>query len=349
MKRNRISNAIVGLTVCSMGLFSLVAPGAGAAAKKQAIKIGFANQSLSQPFLLSVQSGLVASASGAGYKMVSLNNNDSDTTVLQNAQIMVNQHVNAVVEFLIDAKIGPAMLQIFKKARIKTLITLDVPVKGMTFFGASNYADGLLTGEALGKTAAAKGWTAANTYVVAVGVPEAGPVPALRMTGMNKGILKTFPGIPSSQILNVDGLGATASSQSVVASVLPKIPSNDNIIITGINDESTLGGLDAVQVAGRASSAIEGSQGLDAVGINQVKTNPSWIGDTAYFPELYGKYVVQLIREISAGKKIKPYVFIPHVFMSAKNINQYYPASATATVKAPPGGLIFSNSPNSSN
>jgi ABC-type sugar transport system substrate-binding protein len=342
MKKIKVSRLIAGLTACSLVVLGVSISSAGAAAHKKApYTVGFADQSLSQPFLLAVQSGMVTAASAAGDKIVLLNNNASDTQVLENAQLLANDHVNAVVEFLLDASVGPAIRQIFKKAGIKTLITVDVAAKGFTFFGASNYADGLLTGQALGTAATSKGWTPATTYVVSIGVPEAGPVPALRMTGMINGIAKTFPGIPSSQILSPDGLGATATSQTVTAAVLPEIPSTDHIIITGINDESVLGGLDAVQVAGRASMAIEGSQG-------QVQTNSNWIGDTAYFPELYAKYIFQVIGDFRAGKKVSPYVFMPHVFIDSANINEYYPAGATSTVKAPPGGIIFSNSPNSS-
>lgn len=317
---------------------------AGEAQASSTYTVGFANEATTAPFQISVQNGMVAAAKAAHDKLIALNNNYDDATALRNAQILANDKVNIAVEFQVDAKIAPAIAATFAKAHIPA-ISIDIPQPGATFFGASNYADGELTGQRLGKYAKAHGWKPATTTEVLLSLPAAGAIPQLRMNGMQDGIAQEFPGIPKSQIIEQDGSGATAASQTVMASILPRIPTGNHIILVAINDESAQGGLRAIQVAGRESSTIVGAQGADNVGIQEIKTDSHWIGDTGYFPEFYGKYIFQLIKDKQEGKPVTKYVFVPRTFLDRANINQYYPGKATTAVKPPPGTLQFSKSP----
>lgn len=308
--------------------------------------VGFANEATTAPFQVGVQNSMEAGAKAAGDKLISLNNNYDDATALRNAQILANDKVDVAVEFQVDSKIAPAIAQTFKKAGIKWTISIDIPQPGAIFFGANNYADGLLAGEHAGQYATAHGWKPSQTYEILLNLPAAGPIPQLRMNGMRDGLAKAFPGMPKGQILQQSaGAGTTSAAQAVTASILPRIPSSDHIIIFGINDESSQGGLRAVQVAGREPSTIVSSQGADAVGLGEIRTDPHWIGSTAYFPEFYGKYIFVLIKDLQSGTKVTPYVFMPRIYLDQATVAQYYPGKTTVAVKAPPGGIEFSTTP----
>ena len=317
----------------------------GAASTSSAFTVGFANEATTAPFQINVQNSMTEYAKKAGDKLISLNNNYDDATALSNASVLADDKVDVAVEFQVDSKIAPAIAQIFKKAGITKTISIDIPQPGAIFFGASNYADGEVTGQQLGQYAKAHGWKASQTTEVLLSLPAAGAIPQLRMNGMQDGIAQDFPGIPKSQIIEQNGDGTTSDSQTVMASILPRIPTSDHIILVAINDESAQGGLRAIQVAGREPSTIVGAQGCDAVGIEEIKSDPHWIGDTGYFPEFYGKFIFQLIADLQAGKAITPYVFVPRVFLDRADINDYYPGKDTVAVKSPPGSLEFSTSP----
>jgi ribose transport system substrate-binding protein len=319
------------------------------AASASTFTVGFANEATTAPFQVNVQNSMTEAAKAAGVKLISLNNNYDDATSLRNATILANDKVNVAVEFQVDSKIAPEIAQTFSKAGIKWTISIDIPQPGAIFFGASNYADGELAGEHAGKYAAAHGWKPSQTTEVLLNLPAAGPIPQLRMNGARDGLAKYFPGVPQSQILQQSaGDGTTSAAQTVMASLLPRIPTSDHIVLFAINDESAQGGLRAIQVAGREASTIVSGQGADAVGLSEIKSDSHWIGDTAYFPEYYGKYIFQVIADLRAGKKVTPYVFMPRVYLTAATVAQYYPGKDTVAIKPPPGGPQFSTSPKQS-
>jgi ribose transport system substrate-binding protein len=49
------------------------------------------------------------------------------------------------------------------------------------------------------------------------------------------------------------------------------------------------------------------------------------IGSTAYMPERYGEKVIDLALKLLRGESVPPAVYIQHVFISASNIDRYYP------------------------
>jgi ribose transport system substrate-binding protein len=341
---------VVGFASSSSPTASAHAPAAPAAtgasnplaAATSAYTVAFANDTLTAPFNVSVQSGLVAAAKSAGVHLIAVNNNMDDNTAVENAHLFVNDKANVVIEFQIDESISQTIAQIYEQGGIKHVISIDIPEPNSTFFGANNYADGFLAGQHLGTYAKQHSWSADHTWLILMNLPAAGSLVGSRQVGQQKGVQATFPGIPSSQVISLNGADSVSTSQSVVASVLPRIPSGDHMIIAGITDESSVGALRALQVAGRASDAIESAQGADALGIQQIRTNPNWVGDTDYFPDFYGKYLLELIAKIRAGQHISPYVFMPHIFLDKANVEHYYPGKTTKAAATPPGPLQYS-------
>jgi ribose transport system substrate-binding protein len=331
-----VAVAVVVVSVSSAGAHKVKT------AASKPFTVGFANESLQAPFQVDVQNSMVKYAKVHHFKLIAVNNNYTDATALSNAQTLANDHVNVAVEFQVDSKIGPRIAQIFRQAKIP-VIAIDIPEPGAIFFGASNFQDGELTGFALGNYIKSHHWNLAKVTEVLLNLPAAGPVPQLRMDGINAGIRRVVPRLPKKALIEVSaGDGTTSVSQQTIASLLPRIPAGNHIVVSAINDESLVGALRAVQLARRESSSVFAGQGSDPVGLPEIRSDAHWIGDTAYFPELYGKYIMQLVADIKAKKHIEPFAFMPRVFIDKANINQYYPGKHTVTIKLPPGGLEFS-------
>jgi ribose transport system substrate-binding protein len=306
--------------------------------------VGFANEATYAPFQLNVQNSMIKYGKQYGFKVIALNNAYDDATALRNAQILVNDKVNFCVEFQVDSKIAPEIAQIFRKAHIPC-IAIDIPQPGAIFFGANNFSDGQLAGQACGLYAKTHGWKPSTTVEVLLNLPAAGAIPQLRMDGLDYGFRQEFPGLSKSALIEQNGDGVVGTSQTVMAEILPRIPTTDHIYIAAINDESALGALRAVQVAGRESSVVVCSQGADGTGLKEIRTDPHWLGDTAYFPEFYGKYIMQVIAMYRAHKAVTPYVFMPRVFLCKANVASYYPGNITVAIKSPAAGPEFSSSP----
>jgi len=81
-----------------------------------------------------------------------------------------------------------------------------------------------------------------------------------------------------------------------------------------------------VETQQRNSDVIIVSQGCDEPGIaNLRKPKNCWIGSTAYFPEHYGDYIIPMCVDLIEGKPVPKMVTLDHVFITKKNINEYYP------------------------
>ena len=48
------------------------------------------------------------------------------------------------------------------------------------------------------------------------------------------------------------------------------------------------------------------------------------IGATAYRPEAYGKFLIQLAMDILSGKQVSPAIYMEHFFVNPDNVNRYY-------------------------
>jgi ribose transport system substrate-binding protein len=66
------------------------------------------------------------------------------------------------------------------------------------------------------------------------------------------------------------------------------------------------------------------SQGLDELGMQLVRDGIV-DGDSAYFPEKYGEYLIPGALAHMYGNPVPAYMFIENVIITADNINEYYP------------------------
>ena len=49
------------------------------------------------------------------------------------------------------------------------------------------------------------------------------------------------------------------------------------------------------------------------------------IGSTAYMPEKYGEKLIELALKILRGEPVPPAVYTDHTFITAENIDLFYP------------------------
>ena len=338
-----IRHLALGALVVS-GVFAGPLTSHHAPVQAKTITIGFADEDEVNAFTANVYKSMEASAKAAGYKFVGLNNNYNANTALSNAQILANDKVSLAVEFQVDAKIAPAIAATFAKAKIPT-ISIDIPQPNAVFFGVNNFGQGVLVGRALGTYAKQQGWAMNSITEVLLPLVAAGPIPQLRMDGIDAGIRQVLPNLPKSALLEQDGNGTIADSQRVMANLLPRIPTGNHILVSAINDESLTGALRAIQLAGRETNAYFAGHGADALGLGNIRTDAHWLGDAAYFPEFYGHYIIQVATKMLNGQKVTPYVLMPTLFLTKANIASYYPGKTTTAVKLPAGGVTYSMTP----
>jgi ribose transport system substrate-binding protein len=295
--------------------------------KKDSYKIGFANLTEDIVFTQLVGESIAKAAEEAGnIELVLADNKLDGATALANADNFILQGVDGVIEFQTDEKFGNVMMDKFRAEGIP-VIAIDIPMPGATFFGADNYRAGYIAGEAAAKWAN-ENWDGQLDALLMLELPQSGPIPAARLQGQLEGVLENLSGEapPEDMIFHLDSKNTQDEAFRVVGDTLPKIPDARHVIAVNINDGTALGTIAAFDAAGRSEDVIVVAQGADPSAQDEwVKEGSRFLGDTAYFPERYGEYLIPAIVDALECKTLPPAIYVDHVFITADNLCEYYP------------------------
>ena len=93
---------------------------------------------------------LEAAARTEGIELISLDNRYSAKIAQRNADLLVRERVDLVIEFQTDENIAPIVAAKYREANIP-LIAIEIPHPGATYYGSNNYEAGLIGGRYLGR------------------------------------------------------------------------------------------------------------------------------------------------------------------------------------------------------
>lgn len=285
--------------------------------------IGFANLQRDIAFGVLVEKGIQENADGAGVELVIADNRLDGPTALANAKSFAERKVDYVIEFQTDANFGQAVMDVFKSDGTK-VTAIDIPMPGASFFGVNNPKSGFMGGSYLA-TAAAKqfGAEAVKTgYLVIGALPQSGVIPRMRTEGQRAGFLALSKDFPSSHIIEIDTKNTLQESFAQMNNVLGRIPPGAPIFIIAINDQATMGMLQAVRAAGRVDQAIGVGNGADEA--EALVTDPKLVAATGSFPGSYGNYLIPIALSSLAGKPIPEATFVTHQMVTKANICKFY-------------------------
>ncbi|MGB9291522.1 MAG: helix-turn-helix domain-containing protein, partial [Terracidiphilus sp.] len=144
-------------------------------------RIGFATQGDTE-FAREVTRSMVTAAAREHVQLITLNNRYSAREALRNADVLIRERVDLVLEFQTYERVAPVIASKFLAANVP-VIAIEVPHPGATYFGADNYKAGLIGGRALGRWAR-ENWDGKVDQLVLVELPIAGSLLELRLAGL---------------------------------------------------------------------------------------------------------------------------------------------------------------------
>ena len=290
-------------------------------------EVGFANLVRDITFTIDVEESIQRAADATGCVTLSIFDNELDgATALANARNMITLGSQGVIEFQTDEKFGLVLMDEFRAANIP-VIAIDIPMPGATFFGADNYRAGFMAGEGMG-TAFQEQFPESEPLLFLGELPQSGPVPAARMTGILEGVRSVYPELDDeTQVVRFDSKNTLEESRTQMSNLIQTVPEGTKFMGAAINDGSTIGMQAAILTAGRGEDAILASQNADSTFREEVCNNPDSIilGSTAYFPEKYGDKLIPTILLLMQGEPVPPSVYVDHVFLTLDNMAEYYP------------------------
>ena len=266
---------------------------------------------------------LEAAARTEGIELISLDNRYSAKIAQRNADLLVRERVDLVIEFQTDENIAPIVAAKYREANIP-LIAIEIPHPGATYYGANNYEAGLIGGRYLGRWAK-QNWQSSVDEIVLLELPRAGSLPRMRLTGMLVGMKEAMPVLERRPVTLLDGDGKFSDSFEAMRKHL-RTAKSKNMLVGAINDASALGALRAFQEAGRTDCCAIMGQNASPEGRAELRlAGTRMIGSVAFFPERYGDDLVRVALDILNRRPVPPAVFVKHQLITQDTVNHVYP------------------------
>ena len=288
-------------------------------------RLGFAAQTDSE-FSRGVNESLQRAAARERVDLVMVNNRYSVKEALRNADLLVQERVDLVLEFQTYERVAAVISSKFLEARIP-VIAIEIPHPGAVYFGANNYQAGLIGGRALGRWAK-EHWDGNVEQLLLIGLPIAGPLPALRITGIQDGLRAELPRICDAPASHLDGKGDFEQILGVVRRWLRR-SSRRRTLVGTVNDMCALAALRAFEEAGAGRlCAVVGQNAIREARNELRRPGTRLVGTVAYFPERYGDELIPLALNILEHKATPPATFVKHQLLTPKNVDLVYPLHA---------------------
>ena len=293
---------IRAVAIMAASLVMLALGLAGAASAQDKFKLGMAVGGNTCCEWMKAQGDVArALAEKMGWDYIELSNNNDPATAVQNAQIFVQEGVDAVIQFNGQPSSNPAISQIMNAAGIP-IVTYDIADPGMYFVGIDNLAAGIAGGEQLGMIMKEK-WDCNPDLVISAEGSGAGIVNEWRTGGMRTGVKNICPDIAPEKFVSFESSGDAAVALQPGRDLLAANPNAVKMAVVGINDGGVLGLINAAEQLGRADEVI--GWGQDGAFITGDNVNPHLAGSVFYFLEGYAVYAIRdVIGPIAEGKEV---------------------------------------------
>ncbi len=292
-------------------------------APKRRFRIGFATRGMDTPFSRAVATSVQRAAEEAGMELITVSSHRSPRAALRNAEMLVREGVELVIEFDSHERVAPVVASTFLAAGIP-VIAIEIPHPGATFFGANNYQAGMLGGRALANWIKRR-WNGELAAVLLLEEERAGPLPKLRVSGMLAGLRELLPAAEHAATVELDGRGSLERAFEAVRRHLRRVPPRRTAVLAG-NDPMALGAIRAFEECGRGSFCAAMGQNASAEARRELRRRSTpLVGSVAYFPERYGDGVIRLASAILAGHAVPPAVFTRHELITSENVDRIYP------------------------
>jgi ribose transport system substrate-binding protein len=312
--------------------------GSSSSGSSQKLKIDFASASDAIGVFKTVGDGMVKDAPTAGVEVRRYDNKLDGATALRNADLMIQDHPDIIIDWNAVANVGAALGKKFQQAKIPCL-AVNQQIPGCHWYNLSNKNMGVDAANVVVPAAMQKGWTSSDTTIMMVvaspnGVEvNDGPryfyiTAAQKMPGYpartpdqlnpQTTVIGSFQGLQFECESTVEGAYKNAKN------VLPTIPANNHVMLYGSDSDCALGALRALTEAGRANNTLTCGLGPTPDGLTNLRTNPQWLCEGSAFLDDWSEFIIAEAVAINKGMKIPALTPCPQLMLTKANVDTYY-------------------------
>lgn len=342
------ASSLLLLTACGGGDDSGEAGGSG----EETFEISFANFTEEAPLFRVIHTNLdeVLAEGDPGIEVKWYDNAGQPDTMLQNAQLMVQEQPDAIVMYPVSAA-TQGLSQILADGGIPC-VSVNLDTEACDFLNIDNRALGEETAAIVGRVAAERGWNASNTTVLIGQNAASGEQvnDCVRYFASTIAPLLGFEEIDPTSItpttttigentIQFEGASQLQPSFEAVSGLLPSIPADHNIVLYTVNNDSTSGALRALEEAGRGGDDVllVGGLGGDETGITALRDDPRWVAEGDIFVAWWGAYAAAMAKSVAEGAEPPADVTpLPQVVLDKTTVDEYHEADSVDVSQLPP-------------
>jgi ribose transport system substrate-binding protein len=276
------------------------------------LTIGVSLLTRTHPFYQELEAGLKEAAAANGYELLITAGEFDVAKQKDQLQEFIVRKVNAIILAPCDSKSIGTSVKAANDAGIP-VFTADIAclaegVKVITHVASDNVAGGRLAAQAVAKAINGSG------KVAIIDHPEVESV-IQRVRGFEEEIA-AFPGIQI--VAKLSGHGVKDQAFRTAEDILQAHP--DITAIFGINDDSALGALAAIEKAGKSGKVIV--VGFDAVPEARAAIKAGKIyADVIQKPNEIGRNTIEAVKTYITGGAVSPVTLIPCALFTQKDAN----------------------------
>ena len=303
--------------------------GPAAPAGDDVIRLGYISGGDADPFVLIVTESIREEVAKAGVELAECDSNFSAEEALECARNLAVQDLDAMINWQFFPESAPEICEAYGNLPTVALDTDEKPCQRV-WIGANNHFAGVVSGRGLGDFAEASFGCEYDAYV-SLDIPSIPAVNGPRAGGSKDGFEEVCGPVPDDKYFSIDTLlgggDQPENTRRQFTDLLTTLPGAEVILVISPSGDSMPGAaLAAAEVAGRAGQVWVVGHGADGSILDEIRNNPYWVGDVAYFPERYGSLAVPAAIALAKGEAVDEEILIDHVFIDKTNIDDYYPA-----------------------
>ncbi len=283
---------------------------------------GFDIFSDTESFALLTVEGFQAVAEEMGCVSIDVVSDNADPlTAVDNVRIFAEQGKDGVIVANVIEAAQPGIVDVLQSNDLPGL-AIFVPAPDIALIEVDLGNAGLKSGQTLGAQAVER-WSGEEIVLIVGTFDEAGQTTIDLTDGIVEGVTAA---VPDAEVLAIATAADPPTANANTAAVVARIPEGAKVLVASVNDELTLGMLEALRTAGRSDDDIvsvgQGASQLEAV------CEGSLYASVAYFPENYGKYAIPALIGLIHGADLPGFIELPTEVLTAENLGDFYPESA---------------------
>jgi ABC-type sugar transport system substrate-binding protein len=188
---------------------------------------------------------------------------------------------------------------------------------------------GPIVGEYLGSIVK-EAWGSEPDCLLIIEDPISGEVVLARTNNIPDGFRKIFPDFPENKIFKIDGGQDPAEAQEVCANFLSAHPNFTKIAVAPAHSTYAIGGLAAIETAGRQRQCIMVSQG-EYHYLEYLKNTPNppewevYRGTLVYNFKEYGSTVMPIVTKLVNNEPVEKEYYPRHYIIDRSNALTAFP------------------------